>query len=215
VQILDIENKPNTVEINGQGEQMIDLGDAYDDIVITMGAGYITSRMESMEGMLKFLQVTPAVAPIISDLIAENSDWPSSQKIAERIRSQMDPSLLEAGGGDIEKITAKAQQMAKQLQQSQQMIEQLQMALEQTNEVASDNNVKIQLEQMKGQQQLILQELKNQNEIQKEMIRGDVAIQKQQMVNDLQMPNVGDEVEGYTYKGGDPSDQFNWEPVNG
>lgn len=171
IQILDIENKPTTVEINTQGEnnEMIDLGDAYDDIVVTMGAGYITSRMEAMENMMKFLQVNPAMAPIISDLIAENSDWPSSQKIAERIRTTMDTELLEAGGG-ADKMAIQLKQAVMQLQQSQQMIEQLQMALEQVTQKADDNAVKIELQEMKGQQELILQQLQIQADLQKELI---------------------------------------------
>ena len=190
IQILDIENKPGVIEINGRGEKSIDLGDPYDDIVITMGAGYITSRMEAMEGMLKFLQVSPATAPIISDLIAENSDWPSSQKIAERIRSQMSPEVLNAGEDNTENTVMQNKQMAMQLQQAQQIMQQMQEEISRLQNEANNNAVKIRLEEMqsqnalmlqelKGQQELMLKKMDNDNSIKTELIKGDVAIQKQ------------------------------------
>jgi|GEM_PF-4757682 len=211
ISILDIEMKPGNLEINnGQ----IDLGDPWDDIIVTMGPGYLSGRMESMESMMQFIQAVPGLAPVISDLIAENSDWPGSQKIAERIRTTMSPDVLAAGGG-ADQLATKLQMAMMQLKQSGVVIEQLQMAMEQMKQSAGDNAVKLQLEEIKGQQALMLQQMKNQNAIETEMIRGDVAIQKQQLANQVQMPSVGEEIEGYIYKGGDPADQFNWEPVNG
>ena len=123
----------------------------------------------------------------------------------------MPPELLEAGG-DADKMAIKLKQAMSQLQQSQEMIQMLQQALEQTTQQADENGLKMELEQIKGQQAMMLQEMKNQNEITKEMIRGDVAIQKQQM---MQMPSIGDEVEGYVYRGGDPADEFSWEKSEG
>jgi hypothetical protein len=173
VKILDIENKPNAIEINTTVENAeVDLGDAYDDIVISMGAGYLTSRMESNENMMEFLKVNPSLAPVISDLIAENSDWSGSQKIAERIRATMPPEILEAGGDDDK---AQMRKMMDELQKSQMYIQQLERQLQEISQQADDNSVQLQIQELKGQQAMILQELKNRGEIEKEVIKSTIT----------------------------------------
>jgi hypothetical protein len=147
--ILDIELKPSSIDIEGPA----DLGDAYDDIIVTMGTGYLSNRMEAMESMMAFIQANPATAPLISDLIAENSDWPGSQKIAERLRSVMDPQVLEAGGG-ADAMAVKLRQAMSQLKQSSQMIEMLTQQLNQVQAELEDKDKelanKIELEAMKA-----------------------------------------------------------------
>jgi hypothetical protein len=155
VRILDIEMKPKTVELKEFNEegQSIDLGEEYDDIIVTMGPSYLSGRLEAMDGMLQFIQAIPNLAPVVADLIAENSDWPGSTKIAERIRATMPPEVLEANGG-AEQIAMKLNQAMQQLQQSEQMIQMLKQALDQaTQELETKESEfanKIDVEQLKA-----------------------------------------------------------------
>jgi uncharacterized protein YaaN involved in tellurite resistance len=106
-----------------------------------------------MDGMLQFIQAIPNLAPVVADLIAENSDWPGSTKIAERIRATMPPEVLEANGG-AEQIAMKLNQAMQQLQQSEQMIQMLKQALDQaTQELETKESEfanKIDVEQLKA-----------------------------------------------------------------
>jgi len=155
VKILDLEMKPGTLMIENVDDQgnIIDLGDEYDDIIVTMGQSYLTGRMESMEGMLQFIQAIPGLAPVVSDLIAENSDWPGSQKIAERIRATMPPEVLSAGGGEAS-IAMQLSQAMQKLGQSQQMIQMLKQALDQSTQELQDRDAefanKLDVEEIKA-----------------------------------------------------------------
>lgn len=172
VQILDIEMKPETIEINSQGQngEMIDLGDAYDDIIVTMGPGYLSGRMEGMESMMQFIQAIPGLAPIISDLIAENSDWPGSQKIAERIRATMPPEVLAANGG-ADQIAMQLRDAMQKLQASHQLIEMMKQALDeaqseiQSRDAELSNN--LQVEQIKAASDIQVAEIKATTDLEK------------------------------------------------
>lgn len=101
------------------------------DIRIQVGPSYNSKREESRDGMMEFLRVNPAAAPLISDLIAKMQDWPEADRVAERLRAALPPGLAE---DDQEEMTPEKQQAMQQQamqaqaqQQAQQMAQEIEM----------------------------------------------------------------------------------------
>ncbi len=80
--------------IDGQPIIINDLSAARFDIRVTIGKGAASKRIEAAEHMLEFLRVFPDAAPMISDLIAKNSDWPGAEEIAKRLRAMVPEQAL-------------------------------------------------------------------------------------------------------------------------
>jgi cobalamin biosynthesis Mg chelatase CobN len=98
------------------------------DIRIQVGPSYSTKREESRDGMMEFLRVNPAAAPLVSDLIAKSQDWPDSDRFAERLRKALPPGVAE---DEEEEMTPEQMAMKQQAMQAQQQQMQAQQAAEQ------------------------------------------------------------------------------------
>jgi hypothetical protein len=98
------------------------------DIRIQVGPSYNTKREESRDGMMEFLRVNPAAAPLVSDLIAKSQDWPDSDRFAERLRKALPPGVAE---DEQEEMTPEQAMMKQQAMQAQQQQMQAQQAAEQ------------------------------------------------------------------------------------
>ncbi len=84
-------------EITGDyGERVIlnDLSAGRFDIRVTIGPNYATKRFEAAANMLDLLKAFPQAAPLISDLIVKNMDWPGADEIAKRLKATVPPNIL-------------------------------------------------------------------------------------------------------------------------
>jgi hypothetical protein len=97
------------------------------DIRIQVGPSYNTKREESRDGMMEFLRVNPAAAPLVSDLIAKSQDWPDSDRFAERLRKALPPGVAE---DEQEEMTPEQAMMKQQAMQAQQQQMQMQQGME-------------------------------------------------------------------------------------
>lgn len=70
------------------------------DVVVETGPSYSTARTEAAESMIAFVQAVPNSAPLISDLIAKNMDWPGASEIAERLQKTLPPGLADTDDGN-------------------------------------------------------------------------------------------------------------------
>lgn len=93
------------------------------DVSITSGS-QATRRQEAVAAMLQLVQAYPQAAPIISDLLVKNMDWPGAEEVAARLRRMVPPEVL--GDDDQSGIPP---QVKAQMQQMQQALQQLQQAL--------------------------------------------------------------------------------------
>lgn len=92
LRILGEDGEPESITINNdtQNEQQEavvenDLRSGDYDVVVDTGPAYLTKRQESAASMMEFLKVLPQSAPVISDLIARNMDWPGANQVADRL----------------------------------------------------------------------------------------------------------------------------------
>ncbi len=97
VRTLGEDGKQEMVRINQEiiterGERLIhDLTAGKYDVVIDSGPSYATSRMETAENMLRFVQALPQAGPLMGDLIARNLDWEGADELHQRLQSLLPP----------------------------------------------------------------------------------------------------------------------------
>lgn len=107
------------------------LGHGKYDVTVATGPSYATKRQEAAQTMIEFTKAIPNAAPLISDLIARNMDWPGAQEIADRLKKALPPGIAEKEG-DKEKQEVPPE-VQHQLAESGQMIEHLTQALKEAN----------------------------------------------------------------------------------
>lgn len=143
VKVLGDDDEINfeTVRINYDDNQSIDITTGKYDVTVITGPSYATKRIEAAESMMAAVNAMPDVFGVAGDLIAEAQDWPKADKIGKRIRSQMPPDLL---GDD---ITDEQRQQLEAQAQKQQMLEQIALR----KEMADINSKEAQAENARAQ----------------------------------------------------------------
>jgi len=154
--ILGEDGDESTINLNGQDDEgnEVTFGSGEFDIVTTMGPSYNSRRQEAAESIMQFIQAVPQFAPLISDLLAKNMDWPGSTEIADRLKRTVPPEVLDENGGE-EQMAQQLQQMSQQLQQDQQIMQQMKQLIEELEGKAEGNELdadtKIKVAQIKGE----------------------------------------------------------------
>lgn len=102
--ILHEDGEAEMVPVNQPYEQngkpmKHDLSKGAYDVVISTGPNFQTKRMEASQNMIEFTKALPQAAPLISDLIARNQDWPGAQEIADRLKKTLPPGIADADNG--------------------------------------------------------------------------------------------------------------------
>lgn len=92
-------------------------------VAITIGPSFATKRAEAADSMLQFMKVVPQSAPLISDLIAKNMDWPGAQEIAARLETTLPPAMQEKAMEDLpQEARGVVMNLKQQLQQAQEQL---------------------------------------------------------------------------------------------
>lgn len=98
IQKLSFDGRKILVQSDLSGEQeMIELSGIDDgsfNVTIDTSPEYETQRKEVLASLSAYVHQSPRLAEALSDIVAEASDWPDSDKIAERIRKTLPPNLL-------------------------------------------------------------------------------------------------------------------------
>lgn len=104
---------------------MHDLAAGKYDVVIKAGPSFTTRREEAAYYMTEAVRAAPDTAAVLIPKIAEMSDWPGAQEIAEELKALMNPNagglppditqMIEAGKAQIEQLTQENQQLKAQM----------------------------------------------------------------------------------------------------
>lgn len=108
------------------GARVFDLTVGKYDVTVDVGPSFTTRREEAANQMVELTRATPAIAPMIADIMARNLDWPEADKVAERIKMTLPPHMR--GEGPPPEVLQMQQQMQQMQQQMAQMAQQLQAA---------------------------------------------------------------------------------------
>lgn len=111
---------------------MHDLTTGKYDVVVKSGPSFTTRREEAAYYMTESVRAAPQTAPVLIPKIAEMSDWPGAQEIAEELKTLMNPNaggmppdiqqMIEAGKTQIDQLTQENQQLKAQLGDKQAQI---------------------------------------------------------------------------------------------
>lgn len=95
--ILNEDETEEFVTLNQETEEgkLNDLTVGKYDVTMKIGPSFATQRTESVAEMTELMQYAPDVAPLIADLVVENSDWPGAPKLAKRLRKTLPPEMQE------------------------------------------------------------------------------------------------------------------------
>lgn len=116
------------VEINNRTDNDITTGKY--SVSVSTGPSYVTQRVEAQQGMLNMVNAMPETMQFAADQIVEAQDWPGADKIAERLRNNLPPGMIDTKDMTPEQqqqFAQKAQAAQAQAQIQQKMME-LQMA---------------------------------------------------------------------------------------
>lgn len=106
---------------------------------VTIGPSYATKRIEAAESMMAFAKALPNTAALISDLIAQNQDWPGAEVIADRLAKTIPAQLLAP---DVKDVPPQVQAVMQHMEESiKQLNQQLQQAMAALNDKAADRDV--------------------------------------------------------------------------
>lgn len=103
-------------------KEIYNLNTGHYDVSVTAGASTGTKRQEAVEAMLQLVRMFPQAAPLISDLMVGNMDFPDAPKVAERLRSLVPPHVLNPGPMPPQ-VAAMLNQLQKAYQELQKQVE--------------------------------------------------------------------------------------------
>lgn len=111
------------------------------DVTVSTGPSFATKRQEAAGTMLEFTKSLPNSAPLISDLIARNMDWPGADEIADRLKKALPPGVADDGKDG--KALPLPPQVQQQMQQMDGMIKQLTEHLNQANQKLETKTIEL------------------------------------------------------------------------
>ena len=180
--ILNEDESEKDVVINQEqedGSRLNDLSIGKYDVTMKVGRNYATQRTESVGEMTELIQYAPDAAPLLVDLIVENSDWPGAAKAAKRLRKALPPEMQEPEEGEEEQEGVPQEQVDQMLveagqvgaQEALQGIEGQKAQLEVQEEQVKLEQEQVKLEGLKIQNEIKQAELGAKNEVIKETVK--------------------------------------------
>jgi len=126
-------NEPVMETPDGQTEAiesiMNDMSVGKMDVVVSVGPGYNTLRLEAAEAMMTIINANPDMMTVFGDLWLENFDWKNSDVMAARVKALIPPEIRNAKPGQEDEqqqgptpeqqAAIQAQQMEMQTKQSE------------------------------------------------------------------------------------------------
>jgi hypothetical protein len=181
IRIMGEDGTPEMVKVNGFFEKdgknvAYHLSAGKYDVTVDTGPSYQTKRQEAAETMLEFIRVMPAAAPLISDLIARNMDWPGAQEVADRLKKTLPPGIAEDKNKEKNSIPPEAQaEIAKMGQMIEALTQELNAANEQvrTKKMELESKERVEYQKIQAQIEIEMAKLGSAESI--ELLRQEVA----------------------------------------
>jgi hypothetical protein len=140
---------PDNQKLGIAVKKVYDIGVGRYDVNVDVGPSYQSKRQESVAAIMALIASYPAIMPLAGDLLIGQMDWPMARELAERLRKQLPPNLIDNPDQDPEIALQQAQQ---QLIQGQQ-----QLAVVGQQLIAAQDVIK--QERVKYQAQIILKRM--------------------------------------------------------
>jgi hypothetical protein len=171
----EIDGRPVPVDMippnkrQGADIKNYDLSQGKYSVVPTVGKPPQTRLEKGQEFLTQVIAAAPDLMPIIGDLVFEYRDEPGAKQIAERLRKNLPPNLLDDKAGSAEQaqaqvatLTQQNQQMQQQLQQASQYIQTEQAKHESAERMkAQELQTKLKLQEMQDATTIAVAQLNN------------------------------------------------------
>jgi excisionase family DNA binding protein len=176
--------------------QFYDLSKGQYAVTVTIGHSYTTRRQEAVASMLELVNAQPALAPLISDVLVENMDWPGAPKLAARLKKMLPPPLQEQKGGQPspEQLQQQLMQMGMQLEQLQQVAQQQAEELK-TKKFETDSKERVSAADRESKERIAVLQAQTQQLIAAMKTAGDQQEAKLQAQIDLLSQQMGVEAD--------------------
>ena len=83
----------------GTGPQLYNLSVGRYDVSVSTGANFATAREQTRDTLIEIMRQVPGSATVIGDILAENMDFPGSDKLAKRLQVLLPPQIQAAESG--------------------------------------------------------------------------------------------------------------------
>lgn len=186
IRILGPDETPKIVKVNQQWEDDKGQKKHYKiggegvgkyDVLVTMGKGFSSKRMESFDMMTQVLQGNPDLLPMIGDIFFKNSDLAGADQLAERFKKMLPPNLQDDEDGQPIPPQAKAAiaQSQMQLQALNEYAKQIegekkQLEFEKQAKVV-DNQFKLETTKLTLENQLAIAEINTKAQNERERVK--------------------------------------------
>jgi hypothetical protein len=145
--------------------QMFDVRSGKYDVAVDTGASFTTRREEVAAQIGEVIRAYPQGAPMLMDVLAENSDWPKADKVAKRFAAMLPQQIIDSEQDEGQEVDPQVQQMGQQLQQAEQAIDQLKQMLAESQQKTQDQSAMIDLEKQREINKGKLLDLQKQKQI--------------------------------------------------
>jgi regulator of protease activity HflC (stomatin/prohibitin superfamily) len=136
------------------------------DVKVAVGPSYSSRREETLDGMMRFMEVYPEARGVMGDLVAKMQEWSEKDRVAERLRKIAPPGVIEDDDAEPtpEQMQAKQQQM--QQMQAEQAMQQEAQGIAKAEAIAKTRKAEAEARKAEAEAEL--------KEIEAAMKRGDV-----------------------------------------
>lgn len=181
-----------TIKINDQTDYngrvaLFDVRVGKYDVTVDTGPSFSTRREEVAAQITEIMRSAPDTSSLLMDIIAENSDWPNSEKVAKRFAAMLPESikhLEQEVNDDPAQLAMQRDQLAEQLQQAEEAIDQLKAMLQEAQSTQEDSEAMIELKKQQEINKGKLLDLQKQKELTSQK-------QAEMLASQFSSPDVG------------------------
>jgi len=181
MRVMGLDGTAESVQVNEEFQlesgitKMHDLTTGKYDLTVKAGPSFTTQREEAFAQMTDMIRAYPALAPLIGDLVAANSDWPGADEIAKRLKVML-PQEIQS----MEKMEGLPPEAQAAIARAGKQVKELMQVLEQGKKMLQESQGKVQaLEMQKNSkdQELMVKADENKKRFEADMAKVQASLQ--------------------------------------
>lgn len=174
------DGRPELVKLNQPGG--ITLGETEYQVKVSIGSAVESKRKESNELIMELAKAFPERLQSAVHIMANNLDgFKDKEELVKLLKAQLGPELAQVlDEDDPQRVFVENAQLKQQMQQQQAQLEQ---ATELIKSMQIDYQKAMDVQRLKGEQDMQKENLRSQNDLQKETVKGEYDLQKTELQN--------------------------------
>lgn len=185
----------NDAKVQDATKRVFDIRTGRYDVTVSVGPSYQTKRQEAVTTQIELAKSMPIVGQACPDILISNMDIPQAKEMAARVKLMLPAQILQAENQDPNQLPQLHAQLAHATQQIQLLSKVNEELLEKAKGHEAQNAAKVQIEQIKAQNEHSIFELKTQSEMIKAELDAYVKITVAEISTKSQSGNVRSQLE--------------------